>query len=120
MLRFIATLLLSVLATTIFVFALRSGRVQASFVESNVRLRKDDASSFWFFTIGWGLVGALGIAGSVALLYFGVTGTGPFLSRPFLAVRGNEWPLAIMVVSGLYLLVSKLRRAIYRKRDNGA
>ena len=120
MLRFLAVLLLSILAMTIFVVALRTGRVQASFDESNVRLRKVDAFSYWFFTIGWGVLGVLGTAGSVALLYFGTTSTGPFLSRSFLAVTGNEWPLGVMAAACFYLLVSKLRTAIYGKRSNGA
>ena len=120
MLRLIAVLLLTVLATIIFVAALRTGRVQASFVESNVRLRADDPPSFWFFTIAWGLLSTFGIAGSSVLLYHGLNGTGPFASGTFMAVSLKDWPLALLSICCLFMIIGKARASVSKSRGCGA
>ena len=84
MMRFIAVLLLGIIATLIFVRALRCGETQVSFARSNVRRRKDDPMAFWFFTIMWGVVALGGMAGAGALLYYGINSSGPFAAGTFL------------------------------------
>lgn len=120
MLRFIAVLLLGILATLIVVRALRHGVVQASFVRGNVQRRKDDPVAFWFITALWFFLAIGGVVGSSILLYHGINSSGPFSAVAFFALRREEWPLGVLTVACLYLLTENFHtRKSGRSRDGG-
>ena len=120
MMRLIAVLLLGILATLVFVRALRHGEAQASFARSNLRRRKDDPMAYWFFTLMWGVVAIGGMAGAGALLYHAINNSGPFSAGTFLTFQRREWPLWIMILACAYLIIAHLQARNPGRHGDGA
>src|SRR4249919_457123 len=107
MLRIATIFLVTTLAVLIVVSAIRTGRVQASFSPSDTRCRKQDPLAFWFFTVGWGGLALVGLAGCSLVLASSLFGIGPEVPASFWQVTWNQWPMGIVSACAIYLIIQR-------------